>query len=699
MNAPRRALVALVGAPNTGKTTLFNRLTGQRARVGNYPGITVERRAGPMRLPQPGSLPLEPAILDVPGCYSLAARSAEEAIALHAVLGLGGNPAPDLVVVVLDATQLIRSLYLAVQVVELGRPCVLVLNLVDEAGEVPPDPRAVGALLGVPCVATNARSGQGVDGLREAIVAGLQAPHLGSVAVPYPDALEQAVDRVAAWVPEAWAQRADARALARWALTSLDVDDELADVPEALREAALKESGRLDVDGVVAEARYAWLDAHADALHRPPLPRTVTERIDRVLLHPVTGFATFIVLMATIFQALFAWADPAITVIEGAVGWLGDGARAVLPPSLLTDLVVEGVIGGVGNVVVFVPQVALLFLFLGLLEDSGYMARITVLVDRILRAVGLHGRAVVPLLSGMACAVPAIIATRTLERRRDRLLTILVVPLMTCSARLPVYTLVIAALFPATAVLGGLLSLAAVTMLAMYLLGIGMTLVAAFVLSRTVLRGAPVPPILELPPYRWPDAPNLVAMVWQRTRSFLVDAGTIILVATVIMWGLLTFPRFVAPEGMAPEQAAALQLEQSVAGRLGHAIEPAIAPLGLDWKAGVGIVAAFSAREVFVSTMGVVYGIGADVDETSTPLRQRLREDRKPDGRPVWTPLGGLALMVFFAFAAQCLSTLAVIRRETGSWAWPVGLFVAYTLLAWVSAFGVVQVGKALGWG
>jgi ferrous iron transport protein B len=412
----------------------------------------------------------------------------------------------------------------------------------------------------------------------------------------------------------------------------------------------------------------------------------------------VFGFAVFVGLMTLLFQGLFTWSDPFITAIEAVFGWVGERVGPALGEGLLSSFAVDGVIGGVGSVIVFVPQILLLFFLLSLLEDSGYMARVAYLMDRVMRPLGLHGRAFVPMLSGFACAVPAILATRTMERRRDRFLTMMVIPLMTCSARLPVYTLIIAALFPARRVLG-LFPTQGLMMMAMYLFSVLVALIAGFVLSRTVLKAAGSPLVLELPPYRLPRLKDVWRHTWHGTRHFLEDAGTVIFIAAVVMWGLLTFPR-VSPEelvGLAEEDVAAVQVERSFAGRLGHALEPAIAPLGFDWKIGVGLVGAFAAREVFVSTLAEVYALGADEDEQSPLLRDRMRAEVRADGTRVWTPLVGLAVMVFIALAAQCMSTLAVLRRETRSWRWPAFLFAYMTGLAYVAALLVYQGGRLLG--
>ncbi len=715
---PTYARIALLGNPNTGKTTLFNQLTGARARVGNYPGVTVERRSGRMTV---GGREAE--VVDLPGTYSLTARSPEEQLAIEHVLGMHEAP-PDLVVVVVDAGQLVRNFYLVIQLIELEVPLIVALNMLDEVADAP-DHQAIGRLLGVPVVPIRAKTNRGLAALTEAIAVGLAKPSFGSVKVDYPEALEADAAAVVQALPEGWGQGKPKRelGLALWALGSVDEHDELRGITPELRAACIERqavSGR-DVDTESITARYRFLDAHVTPLVRARAPGTVpttTERIDRVLLHPIWGFAVFIAIMLTVFQSLFSWASPAITRIESAVSWLGTNLTQHLPAGVLTDLLVEGVLGGVGNVIVFLPQILLLFLFIGVLEDSGYMARAAYLMDRIMRALGLHGRAFVPMLSGCACAIPAIMATRTMERHRDRLLTMLVIPLMTCSARLPVYTLVIGALFPPSRVFG-IVPVQGLLMVFMYLFSTLMALLAAGVLGRTVVRGRRIPLLIELPPYRMPTWQSVVRQMSERATSFLKEAGTMILACTIVLWGLLSFPRHDAvtlraapPEMLATEDkrprteasetsvaptvnVRSERLTHSYGAKLGRAIEPAIKPLGFDWKIGVGLIGAFAAREVFVSTMGLVYGIG-DADQSSEPLREKMRAESK-DGKPAYSPLTGLSLMLFFALACQCMSTLAVVKRETRSYRWPAFLFVYMTSLAWVTSFLVFQLGTKLG--
>jgi ferrous iron transport protein B len=724
--SPERLGVVIIGNPNTGKTTLFNALTGQSARVGNYPGITVERRVASLVLQTESGAELALNVTDLPGAYSLSACSPEEKIAFDALLGLGDVAAPRLAVVVVDAGQLSRNLYLALQILELEVPVVIALNMIDEVRDFPPDAARLTELLGVPCVATSARRGTGLEALRTAIAAAVTQPPRRRPEINYPEAILADAQTVAKALPLAWQTGiAPRQTLALWALSSVG-DDELADIPTPLRDAcrlARTRSNKRDLDLEIVGPRYAFIDRLLPVVTRRsdnPPKRPMTFRIDRVLLHPVAGFLVFASVMLLLFHALFSWTEPLIGLVESAIAWTQSNLTAWLPTGWGRDLVVEGIVGGVGNVVVFLPQIVLLFAFIGILEDSGYMSRVAFLIDRVMRALGLHGRAFVPILSGFACAVPAILATRTLERQRDRILTMLVIPLTTCSARLPVYTLIISALFPAR-MLFGWLPLQGALMVAAYVLAMVLALTATLVLGKTVVKGRQVPLILELPPYRVPSLLGTAKMVRERSNDFLRGAGSTILVCTIVLWALLAFPRPqteahgagsdrvatasapAANVGIAHAPSTAPNrpksaIEESYGARIGKAIEPVIEPLGFDWRIGVGLVGAFAAREVFVSTMALVYGIGKDSSDTMT-LRERMRTERRADGSRRYSPLVGLSLLTFFAIACQCSSTLAVVRRETRSLKWPAFLFGYTVILAWLMSFGIFQAGRLLGLG
>jgi ferrous iron transport protein B len=726
----RQALVLVAGNPNSGKSTVFNALSGARTRVANYPGVTIERRSARVTLDDGGSIELT----DLPGTYSLSARSREEQIAVESLLGRGPRR-PDAILVVADATALARALYLTLEILEIGHPVVVALNMTDEARRsgIAIDVARLEQLTGARVVPTVASKGVGTEQLKAALAEAVRHPIPPRVPdVTRPPALQADLAELEALIlSERLMDRPEeARVWAQWLLLSLDHEgsDELTGIPASLRAAVHRmhqrgaEAGR-NMDLEIIGARYQLVDrlmeevCSAPARGRPGW----TDRVDAVLTHKVGGALAFAAVMMVVFQALFSWSEPAIAAIEDAIAAVQSWVGGALPPGPLTSLIIEGVIAGVGNVVVFVPQIALLFLFIGLLEDLGYLARAAFVIDRVMRAVGLHGKAFVPMLSGFSCAVPAVMATRTLESRTDRLLTMLVLPLTSCSARLPVYVLVTATVFgPGASV--GFLSAGAVALFAMYGLSVVAALVAAAVLRRTVLKG-PVPTlVLELPPYRMPVMSVLLRGVWQRVKTFLVDAGTVILALTIVLWALLSYPKSdaVAMQAEADrgvmaglalssdEREARLadidsresgaQLRNSVAGRIGRLIEPVIAPLGFDWRIGVGILGAFAAREVFVGTLGVVFDI-SDADETNEPLRQVLRGATWPDGSTLMTPLAGISLMVFFVLACQCMSTVAVVKRESGTWRWPLFMIGYMTVLAYVASLTVYQLGSRLGWG
>ena len=668
--AARQITIALAGNPNAGKTTLFNALTGLRQKVANYPGVTVERKEGIWRISDETTARL----IDLPGLYSLDATSLDEQIASDALTGKIANvPAPDVVVAVLDATNLERNLYLFTQLLDYKIPVVAALTMIDEAerAETEIDTQKLSAFLGVPVVSVVAGQNRGLDVLAETVLQILQS-------------------------------KPDFDSLHRFKTS----------------DQAANKNGHSNII-----ERYAWIArVVSDSIkENKSTEQNFSEKIDRVLTHKVFGLLILIAILLLVFQTIFSWAALPMDLLDQSFGALGDFTRNSLQPGLLTDLLVDGVIAGVGGVLVFLPQIVLLFFFISILEATGYMARAAFLLDRLMRGVGLHGKAFVPLLSSFACAIPGIMATRTIENPKDRLATILIAPLMSCSARLPVYTLMIAAFFSGQ-YLFGFLSLGAVLILAMYTLGIVTAIIVAFILKRTILK-APAPPlVMELPPYRIPNFKTVFLEVFQRAGMFVKRAGTIILAISIILWALTTFPRTdeaarydvsttdaqsvaksdsieeaVSDAKVTDELKAGEQLRNSFAGQFGHIIEPVIAPLGFDWKMGVALIASFAAREVLVSTVSILYNVGKDAGADSDTLIEAVREAKRDDGTPAWTPLVALTMMVFFVLACQCMSTVAVVRRETNSWSWTLFMVGYMTALAYTAAFLTFQIGRLLG--
>ena len=725
----RVARVLVAGNPNSGKTTVFNALTGARAQVSNYPGVTVTRAS--RRVELPGGVVSE--IVDLPGTYSLSAHSPDEQVAVDAVHGRHGDR-PDVVVVVVDASVLDRGLYLVLQIVETGVPVVVALNMLDEASAAGADfdTSRLGDWFGATVVPTVASKGKGLDLLRDAIAATTRLEPRGDVVwTGFPPHIERDVATVeqAATDNGLGDTPAGNRSWSVWALLSLGGSDrDGAGFPRAVREAVETVRARASdqqrhIDQEIISARYRWIEEVANDVRTISREdtRTWTNRLDGILTHRVYGMVTFAVVMAFLFEALFTWSEPLIAAIEGLTSALQSGVTTILPTGPLRDLMVDGVVAGVGNVVVFVPQIGMLFLFIAVLEDVGYLARVAFVIDRLMGRVGLHGKAFVPMLSGFACAIPAVMATRTIESRTDRLITMLTLPMVSCSARLPVYALVTAVIFTSDWRVFGVLSAGAAVLFSMYALSVIATLGAAAVLRRTVLRGPRLPLVLELPPYRIPVWRNVLLVTWRRVEKFLRDAGTIILTMTIILWVLLSFPHSpeiqarydqsraglsATAEGGLPAAElsrlngleAAEQIRYSVAGRVGQAIEPVLRPLGFDWRIGVGILGAFAAREVFVSTLGIVFGI-EEADEESPTLRASLQSAVRADGSPLMTPLTGVSIMVFFVLACQCMSTIVVVRKESGTWGWPVFMFAYMSVLAYAASLVVYQTGSALGWG
>lgn len=723
--------IALAGNPNTGKTTLFNRLTGLRQKVANYPGVTVELRRGTSQISGQDS-----EIIDLPGTYSLVARSRDEAVAVEALTGLSPGVEPQVVVIVLDGTNLLRNLYFALSVMELGIPSVVALNMMDEARArgISIDSAALSKRLGVPVVETTARTGEGIN---ELIHAAHTVAKTTSLPMPRSWRLEPASEALVQKVQQQLPQEQSSDGLALWLLstgtTVLLANEQYLEIESlvhprlqtalAMATAELKTLAT-NLGETIIEKRYEYAReiVQATVAESRSQKNNLSDRIDAILLHPILGFMTFILAMALLFQGVFAWSDPFMTLVEDSIVGIQNLIYTVIPKGAIADLLADGVVGGVGNILVFLPQIAILFAFIAILEDTGYLARAAFLSDQLMARVGLHGRAFIPLLSGFACAVPAIMAARPIENPKDRLVTILVAPLISCSARLPIYTLLIGTLFASEQTVFGIISVGGLMLLSFYIASTIATIVVAFVLKRTILAGPTPPLVIELPPYRIPQWSSILQRVYERCKIFVSEAGSVILVCSMVLWALLYFPNQVPenfnleakksaivqaiPEG--PEQQLAIanlnsqahaeKVRQSYAGILGRTLEPVFAPLGYDWQMVVGIIGSFAAREVFVSTLGLVYGVSHDNSEDNLSLREKLRSATRPDTQePTYTPLVGLSLMIFFMFALQCMSTVAVIRRETHSWNWALFAVGYAGVLAWTSAFIVYQSGRLLG--
>jgi ferrous iron transport protein B len=668
--APART-VALVGNPNSGKSTLFNRLTGLRQRVANYAGVTVERRIGLARGFR---------VIDLPGIRSLAPRSPDERIAVDVLLGRRDDtPAPDAAVVVVNALHPEVGLYLLLEVRDLGLPVVASVAIADEAEKagVSIDYPALERELGVPVVRTVAPTGEGIDDLLDR--AAEACGHERRPAARLPEPLHGMCERIRpSWpgrpgdaeIVDALIEGPDSEGVPESARESLRREIAAGD-STALRDAVVGARHR-QVEAIVARTvRRRRIDPAADA----------TRRLDRVLTHPVLGLGIFLAIMGAVFFAMFWVAAWPMDWIEAGIGALQEKVRG---PGDLRGLLADGVLGGVGAVVIFLPQILILFFFLGLLEDTGYMARAVVLLDRPMAAVGLSGRGFVPLLGSMACAVPGVMGARVIPDRRERLATIFVAPLMTCSARLPVYALLIGTVILASP------WVQALVLAGLYVLGALSAMGVAWVLG--LARGKKrVDFIVELPPFRRPTLRSTGIQLWHRVKAFLVRAGTVILGIMILLWFLSNYPK---------ENGAPPALENSIAGRAGKLVEPALAPLGHDWKTGIGLLTAFfSAREVYVGTMGTVYGVEGAEDD-NTPLREKMQSEVDPaTGKPRWTLAAGISLMVFFVYAMLCSSTVVTVGRESGSWRWALLQLVTLLSLAWVASFAAYRIALAAGGG
>ena len=683
------ASIAVVGNPNSGKSTLFNRLTGLKQRIGNYPGVTVERHIGFLKAE---GRTIE--LIDLPGTHSLSAHSLEEHIAVDVIFGrMEGTPEPDGILAVLDSTNLYQGLFLVQQLIELELPTVVALTMTDAAEKngVQVDTAELSAMLGVPVYPVVATTGSGLGMLRRARanIKDLTPPRRVRIWPELTAAAEALADGSPEPVRFAELERllidgstdANRRTVGKLSAEAVASIDEK-------RAALFGDEPPIAVD---ARKRYAWVRGVLDLVQkRAPAYVSWRTRITGFLNRPVPGTIGLFVVMAIVFQAVFAWATPIMDAIDGATSVLSANVFQSLGDNAFSSLVADGVIAGVGSVVIFLPQILILFTFIILLEDSGYLARAAYLMDRAMRSVGLSGQSIIPMISSFACAVPGIMATRVIPNRRDRIATILAAPFMTCSARLPVYALLIAAFVPATNV--GFLNLQGLVLFGLYLFGIVMGVLTALLMRKTALRGPKPPFALMLPEFRRPNLQTVGIQLLGRAKVFLRRAGTVIFAVAVIIWALAYYPRAEPlPAAVDDNTAAAMQMEQSWLGRAGKVVEPVFEPLGWDWRVSSAVIAGFPAREVVIAVLGTVYAVGDEADEGT--LSTRLKSATRPDGTPVFTLPMVIGLLIFYACCLQCAATLAIIRRETNTWRWPLFAWAYMTVIGYVGALIAFQLG------
>ena len=680
--------VALLGNPNCGKTAIFNILSGLSQKVSNYPGITVEKKIGTVKFRKNSFN-----ILDLPGTYSLSAESFDEQIVSDQIQNWarGENP-PDAIISVVDASNLSRNLYLTSQLLDLDIPVVVALNmidLVDSQNQI--DQNSLKTQLSVAAVVSlSAKLNQGLDDLKEAIItvinSGKKTNHQSNwISIPIQNELKPLIDQQ--FVSSKFGMAHALRLVSR----NINHNGNVAQV-DSIRN-SISNLG-FNPQTLEATLRYRWIDEIIKSVQSRAKSSirkiSRSEQWDKILTHRWFGPIIFVTVLYFIFQSIFTWATIPMDWIQIGIDWVSAFVLKNMFPGMLRDVLVEGIIGGVGAIVIFLPQILILSFFLTLMEDTGYMARVAFMLDKSMTKMGLHGKSILPLMSGYACAIPGIMSTRTIDSWKERLVTILILPLMSCSARLPVYTLLISAFIPPIT-LGGYLNLQGLTLVVMYFLGTATALILAKVFSKFIKEKTSSSFVLELPPYHVPIPRSVLRHVLVRGKLFLINAGKIIMAISIVLWFLASFPKVDQPI------TDANPIHFSYAGKIGHAIEPVIRPLGFDWKIGIGLLTSFAAREVMVSTMATIYNVEATGDNIVN-LREAMRSDIDvKTGRPSYTPLVALALMVFYVFAAQCMATFAIVRQETNSWKWPLFMIVYLTILAYLGALFVYQGGLLLG--
>ena len=683
--------ISLIGNPNSGKTALFNILTGLTQKVSNYPGVTVEETVGTANF---GKEKFQ--ILDLPGTYSLVPESHDEAIVSqeYAMWAKGETP-PDCIVSIVDSTNLERNLYLTTQLIDLGIPIVIALNMSDLARKksLKIDCDLLKKSLGVSAVIPiSARLNEGIDLLKSEIQIACSTPIQPGNYFPIPEPVQNAISPLIKWVQDHYG-------LSKQLSLSLAIRIATVGKVEGFEIMENEWVKRVQNDlinigfpnGILEPTlRYSWLDQVVPRTDFPIQRKSRSERTDEILTHPWIGPSIFIGILIFIFQAIFSWTSVPMGLIDGGIASFGNWVANVLPSGLLTDLLVEGIIGGAGAILIFLPQILILVFFLTLLEDSGYMARVAIMMDKAMTKVGLHGRSILPLMSGYACAIPGIMATRTIDSWKERLITILVLPLMSCSARLPVYVLMIGAFIPDISVFG-FIGLQGLTMVMMYFLGTATAMILSLVFSRWIKTEKKTSFIMEIPPYRIPLMRSVFQQVYSRGKLFVTDAGKIIMAISIVLWFLASFPKIDSGE------SGVTSIHNSFAAKIGKTIEPIIKPLGFDWKIGLGLVTSFAAREVLVSTLATIYNVENGEGDVIS-LSEAMKRDKDPvTGANIFTPLVALSLMVFYVYAAQCMATFAIVKRETNTWKWPVFMVIYMTALAYIGSLIVYQGGLALG--